>query len=60
MRKSVAVMVLLAAAMLLASAQDAPSLPMILSGKVLIDGNEAPAGTVVKAFIDDKEVSSHT
>jgi len=53
-------MVLLAAAMLLASAQDAPSLPMILSGKVLIDGNEAPAGTVVKAFIDDKEVSSHT
>lgn len=44
----------------LASAQSAPILPMILDGKVLVDGVEAPAGTVVAAFVGGREASSHT
>ncbi|MBD3262265.1 MAG: hypothetical protein GF334_11485 [Candidatus Altiarchaeales archaeon] len=38
---------------------DAPLLPMIIKGKLIVGGDEAPKGTVLKAYIGGREVSSY-
>jgi len=60
MKKAAITVIVLLIFSTLALAQEAPILPMVIKGNVLIDGIEAPAGTMVKAFIDSREVSSYT
>ena len=47
------------AAVLVASAQDAPLNPMVVSGKVLIDGKEAPAGTKIRVVLQNTDVATY-